>query len=187
MLLTSLGAIVLLLIVSAFFSGSETALTAVSRGRMHQLEKDGSRAARAVNRLVADRERLIGALLLGNTFINILASSLATSLLETRLGPRAVVVTTGVMTLVILVFAEVLPKTLAIARTDRVALALAAPLRQVVRVLAPIVTTVQWLVWRVLFLFGVEPRGDETTEAAHDEIRGAIALHHKEGSVEREQ
>jgi Mg2+/Co2+ transporter CorB len=153
---------------------------------MHQMEKDGSRAARNVNRLVADREKLIGALLLGNTFINILASSLATQLLETRVGPRAVAVTTAVMTVTILVFAEVLPKTLAIARTDRFALAVAAPLRQVVRVLAPIVATVQWLVWRVLFLFGVEPREEETTEAAHEEIRGAIALHHKEGSVERE-
>ncbi len=98
MLLTTLGAIALLLAISAFFSGSETALTAVSRGRMHQLEKDGSRAARNVNRLVADREKLIGALLLGNTFINILASSLATQLLETRVGPRAVAVTTAVMT-----------------------------------------------------------------------------------------
>jgi Mg2+/Co2+ transporter CorB len=186
MLLTTLGVIALLLVISAFFSGSETALTAVSRGRMHQMEKDGSRAARNVNRLVADREKLIGALLLGNTFINILASSLATQLLETRVGPRAVAITTAVMTVTILVFAEVLPKTLAIARTDRFALAVAAPLRQVVRVLAPIVATVQWLVWRVLFLFGVEPREDETTEAAHEEIRGAVALHHKEGSVERE-
>jgi Mg2+/Co2+ transporter CorB len=188
MLLTSLGAIVLLLVISAFFSGSETALTAVSRGRMHQMEKDGSRAARAVNRLVADRERLIGALLLGNTFINILASSLVTALLEDRLGPRTVVVTTGVMTLVILVFAEVLPKTLAIARTDRFALVVAGPLRRVVAVLGPIVTSVQWLVWRVLFVFGVRAADSEheSTEAAHDEIRGSVALHHQEGSVERE-
>jgi Mg2+/Co2+ transporter CorB len=188
MLLSSFGVVVLLLIISAFFSGSETALTAVSRGRMHQLEIDGSHAAQAVNRLVADRERLIGALLLGNTFVNILASSLVTSLLETRLGPRAVVVTTGIMTLVILVFAEVLPKTLAIARTDRFALAVAPPLRRIVGVLAPIVASVQWLVWRVLFLFGVKPEQseEETTEAAHDDIRGSVALHHQEGSVERE-
>jgi Mg2+/Co2+ transporter CorB len=186
MLLTMLGAIVLLLAVSAFFSGSETALTAVSRGRMHQLERDGSRAARNVNRLVANREKMIGAILLGNTFINILASSLATQLLETQFGHRTVAVTTGVMTVTILVFVEVLPKTLAIARTDRFALAVAAPLQQVVRILAPIVAAVQWLVWRVLFLFGVEPREDETTEAAHEEIRGAVALHHQEGSVERE-
>jgi Mg2+/Co2+ transporter CorB len=188
MLLASLGTIILLLVISAFFSGSETALTAVSRGRMHQLEKDGSRAARAVNRLVADRERLIGALLLGNTFINILASSLVTALLETKLGPRTVVVTTAVMTVVILVFAEVLPKTLAIARTDRFALVVAPTLRRVVFILAPVVAGVQWLVWRVLFLFGVraEESNEETTEAAHDDIRGSVALHHQEGSVERE-
>jgi Mg2+/Co2+ transporter CorB len=186
MLVSTLGVIVLLLVISALFSGSETALTAVSRGRMHQLEKDGSRAARNVNRLVADREKVIGAILLGNTFINILASSLATQLLETQFGHRTVAVTTGVMTVTILVFVEVLPKTLAIARTDRFALTVAAPLRQVVRVLAPIVATVQWLVWRVLFLFGVEARESETTEAAHEEIRGAVALHHQEGSVERE-
>jgi Mg2+/Co2+ transporter CorB len=186
MLLTTLGAIVLLLVISAFFSGSETALTAVSRGRMHQLEKDGSRAARNVNRLVADREKMIGAILLGNTFINILASSMATQLLETQFGHRTVAVTTGVMTVTILVFVEVLPKTLAIARTDRFALTVAAPLRQVVRILAPIVAAVQWLVWRVLFLFGVGPHEEESTEAAHEEIRGAVALHHQEGSVERE-
>src|SRR6201989_1654860 len=98
MLVTTFIVIAFLLAISAFFSGSETALTAVSRGRMHQLEKDGSRAARNVNLLVADRERLIGALLLGNTFVNILASSLATSLLEAQLGTRAVAVTTAVMT-----------------------------------------------------------------------------------------
>src|ERR1700679_3549444 len=119
MLLPALGAILLLLIVSAFFSLSETALTAVSRGRMHQLEKDGSHAARDVNRLAANREQLIGAVLLGNTFINILASSVAPEIFNARLGPPPVAVTPPVMTLVILVFAEVLPKTLAITRTDR--------------------------------------------------------------------
>ena len=118
-------AIVVLLAISGFFSGSETALTAVSRGRMHQLEKDGSRAARDVNLLVADRENLIGTILLGNTFINILVSSLATAVLSAILGDNAVAITTGVMTVLILVFAEVLPKTLAIAQTDRFALAVA--------------------------------------------------------------
>jgi Mg2+/Co2+ transporter CorB len=188
MLFTSLGAILLSLIISAFFSASETALTAVSRGRMHQLEVDGSSRARAVNLLVGDRERMIGALLLGNTFVNILGSSLATSLLAEWLGARAVAVTTVVMTVVVLVFAEVLPKTVAIARTDRVALMLAAPVGRVVAVLAPIVAAVQWLVWRLLYLFGVRPHqnGEESTEAAHDEIRGAVALHHQEGTVERE-
>ena len=106
--LLSISAIVLLIGASAFFSGSETALTAVSRGLMHRLEHNGVRPARDVNNLVADREKLIGALLLGNTFVNILASSLATAVLESAFGPRAVVVATFVMTIVILVFSEVL-------------------------------------------------------------------------------
>ncbi|HUO01235.1 MAG TPA: HlyC/CorC family transporter [Rhizomicrobium sp.] len=186
MLIAALGAILLLLIVSAFFSLSETALTGVSRGRMHQLEQDGSRAARDVNRLMTDREQMIGAILLGNTFINILVSSLATDILHDRLGPRAVAVTTALMTVIILVFAEVLPKTLAITRTDRAALTVAAPLRKIVAVLAPIVSGVQWVVWKLLFLFGVKPEQAQSEEAAHEEIRGAVALHHKQGSVERE-
>jgi Mg2+/Co2+ transporter CorB len=186
MLITTFVVIAILLAISAFFSGSETALTAVSRGRMHQLEKDGSRAAANVNRLVANRERLIGSVLLGNTFINILASSLMTSALEDKLGPRAVAATTALMTVIILVFAEVLPKTLAIARTDRFALFVALPLRLVVSVLAPIVMTVQWLVWRVLALFGVGNEEEPGTEEAHEEIRGSVDLHHREGNVERE-
>jgi Mg2+/Co2+ transporter CorB len=186
MLVTTFVVIALLLAVSAFFSGSETALTAVSRGRMHQLEKDGSRAAANVNRLVENRERLIGSVLLGNTFINILASSLMTSALEDRLGHRAVAITTALMTVFILVFAEVLPKTLAIARTDRFALFVAVPLRLVVSLLAPIVVAVQWMVWRVLWLFGVGDEEEATTEEAHEDIRGSVELHHREGNVERE-
>jgi len=185
LILISFAPILILLAFGAFFSGSETALTAVSRGRMHQLEKDGSRSARDVNRLVADRERLIGALLLGNTFVNILASSVATMVLETRFGSRSVFVATAVMTVLILIFAEVLPKTLAIARTDRFALAIATPVRLVVSVLAPMVTAVQYLVWRVLALFGVRQQDVEDVQA-HEEIRGTVDLHHKEGAVERE-
>lgn len=186
MLITTFVVIAILLAVSAFFSGSETALTAVSRGRMHQLERDGSRAAANVNRLVANREKMIGSVLLGNTFINILASSLMTSALEDKLGPRAVAATTALMTVIILVFAEVLPKTLAIARTDRFALFVALPLRLVVSVLAPIVGTVQWLVWKVLTPFGVGTEKEPGIEEAHDEIRGSVELHHREGNVERE-
>jgi Mg2+/Co2+ transporter CorB len=184
-LFISFAPIAILLVFGAFFSGSETALTAVSRGRMHQLEKDGSRSARDVNRLVADRERLIGALLLGNTFVNILASSVATMLLQSRFGSRTVFVTTAVMTVLILIFAEVLPKTLAIARTDRFALAVATPVRLVVTVLAPVVNAVQYLVWRVLALFGVRQQDIEEVQA-HEEIRGTVDLHHMEGAVERE-
>jgi Mg2+/Co2+ transporter CorB len=140
-----------------------------------------------VNRLLADREGLIGAILLGNTFINILVSSLATSLLQTTFGTRTVVITTIAMTVLILVFAEVLPKTLAIARTDRYALAASFILTPVVSVLAPVVRTVQFIVWRVLAVCGV--RRLEEPEAMlppHEDIRGTVELHHIEGAVERE-
>lgn len=184
LLLTS-GAILLLLVLSAFFSGAETALTAVSRGRMHQLEREGSRQAASVNLLVSDRERLIGALLFGNTFVNILASALATAALTAALGDRGVVFATVVMTIFVLIFSEILPKTLAIAHTDRFALAVARPVRAVIWVLAPIVGAVQLVVWRVLKLFGIEAE-PEPIVPAHEEIRGTVELHHKEGGVERE-
>ncbi|MEJ0044425.1 MAG: HlyC/CorC family transporter [Rhizomicrobium sp.] len=184
-ILLSFAPVLLLLVLGAFFAGSETALTAVSRGRMHQLEKEGSRAARDVNRLVNNRERMVGALLLGNTFVNILASSIATTVLEHSFGHRAVIIATAIMTVLILVFVEVLPKTLAIARTDRFALAVATPVRLVVGVLGPVVNAVQFIVWRVLGVFGVRANEEELVEA-HEEIRGTVDLHHKEGAVERE-
>jgi len=178
--------IAVLIAVSGFFSGSETALTAISRARMLQLEREGSRAAREVNKLVADKERMIGAILFGNTFLNILISSLTTEVLAARFGERAVAITAVVMTLVLLVFAEVLPKTLAIARTDRFALNVAWLLRLTVGVLAPVVGFVQLLVWRILGLFGITRTETEPMVEPHDEIRGAVEVHHREGTVERE-
>jgi Mg2+/Co2+ transporter CorB len=179
--------IILLLFVSAFLSGSETALTAVSPATMHRLEQQHSRAAQCVNRLLADRGRMIGAILLGNTFINILVSSLATSLLAARYGNTAVIITTVVLTFVILVFAEVLPKTLAIARTDRFALGVGRILLPVVSLLGPIVGTVEFIVWRLLGLFGVREESEgEPVLPPHEEIRGAVELAHREGTVHRE-
>jgi Mg2+/Co2+ transporter CorB len=181
----SLAGIVVLLAISAFFATAETALTAVSKARMHYLANEGSRAARYVNRLIADRERLIGAVLLGNTFVNILASALATSIALTLFDSGGVAIAAFVMTAIILIFAEVLPKTLAIARTDRVALAVANPVRLCVALLGPVVATVQFIVWRVLNLFGLRESAHQLV-TAEDEIRGTIELHHHEGAVESE-
>lgn len=182
----SLLSIFALLLLSAFFAGSETALTAVSKARMHHLAGEGSWAAGQVNNLIADREKLIGALLMGNTFVNILASVVATSAFSAVFPKGAVAIITLVMTAVILVFAEVLPKTLAIARTDRAALALALPVRIVVTVLGPMVAAVQFFVWLVLRIFGLSDRNAKPSMTAQEEIRGAIELHHQEGTVERE-
>jgi Mg2+/Co2+ transporter CorB len=179
----TLGAIFGLLLASAFFSGSETALTAASRAKMHALEEGGSRRARIVNYLLQIRERFIGAILLGNTLANVAASALATSVFLTLFGEEGVVYATIVMTAIVVLFAEVLPKTYAILNADRMALVVAPLVRLLVAVLAPVTTTMQWIVRHTLRLFGVSIADDAEVLSAHEEIRGAIELHHKEGGV----
>ena len=175
-------AIVGLLCLSAFFSGSETALTATSRARMLQLEKDKDDArARRVNFLIEDRESLIGAILLGNNLVNILASMIAGQLFESLLGGNSVLWATLVMTFLVLVFAEVMPKTYALSNPDRFALAVSLPIRTVVTLFAPVVAGVQAVVRGVLRLVGARVEGPVLS--SHDELRGAIALHHEEGGV----
>jgi magnesium and cobalt exporter, CNNM family len=179
----TLGAILGLLIISAYFSGSETALTAASRARMHALEEDGNKRARIVNRLLLTRERLIGAILLSYNLANIAASALATSVLLTIFGSAGVAYATALMTVLVVVFAEVLPKTYAIVNADRMALAVAPIIRFVVAVLAPVTAAMQIVVRQTLRLFGISVRPDTDVLSAHEEIRGAIELHHKEGGV----
>jgi Mg2+/Co2+ transporter CorB len=105
------GAIVLLLVLSAFFSGSETALTAASRGKLRTQADKGNKGAERALKITEDNERLIGSVLLGNNLVNILATSLATALFTSLFGDSGVVIATAVMTALVLVFAEVLPKT----------------------------------------------------------------------------
>jgi len=174
-----------LLAVSALFSAAETALTGASRARMHQLERDGDRAAVRVNRLLTDRETMIGAVLLGNNIFNILATSLASQVLTKAIpGAWGVAAATAVMTILILVFAEVLPKTLAILRSDDVARFLSAPTEVVVRIFGPIIFAIQYVVRKTLGLFGVRLGMEMDVLAAHEEIRGAVEYHHSEGLVE---
>ena len=174
-----------LLAISALFSAAETALTGASRARMHQLERDGDAGARRVNRLLSDQETMIGAVLLGNNMINILASALATQVITRAIpGGLGVAAATGLMTVLVLVFAEVLPKTLAILRSDDVARWLSGPTLLVVKVAGPIIYTIQWIIRRTLGLFGVRMGMEMDVLAAHEEIRGAVEYHHSEGLVE---
>lgn len=178
-----LGAIILLLLFSAFFSGSETALTAASRARMHRLAEEGNKRARLVLRLTEDRERLIGAVLLGNNLVNIMASALATSLFLALFGDAGVVYATLIMTAVVLIFSEVAPKTFAITNTDRVALAVSPVLRVVTVLFGPVTAAVQFIVRHSFRLFGLNVDDSQQVLSAHEELRGAINLHHHEGSV----
>lgn len=181
--LIKMGIILLLLVVSGFFSGSETALTAASRARMHAAERSGNAKAGIVARLLASRERLIGALLLGNNLVNILASTLMAGLVLYIVGDGvwATAIATFIMTTLVLIFAEVLPKTYAITRPDDAALKAARPVSFVVAIFAPIVSVIQVIVNSVLHLFGVN--SNATAWTAAEEIRGAVDLHHKEGTV----
>ncbi|HEY1425215.1 MAG TPA: HlyC/CorC family transporter [Caulobacteraceae bacterium] len=177
--------ILAILAVSAVFSAAETALTRASRGRMHQLERDGDRAAGRVNRLISDQETMIGAVLIGYNVLNILSSALATEFITGVVpGVWGVAIATGVMTVLVVVFVEVLPKTLAIVRADDVARALSGPMLVVVHVLGPIIDAIQWVVRRTLGLFGIRLDMGADVLAAHEEIRGAVEYHHSEGAVE---
>jgi len=180
-------AVVLLVGASAFFSASETAVTAASRARMYQLERGGNRRARLVNRLSAHRERVIGAILLGNNAVNILASALATSVLIQMFGDAGVVYATIAMTLLILVFGEVLPKTYALHHPDSVALRVARPLWPLVRLLSPVTHTLLAGIRGVLGLFGVRIATEKELAATPEELRGMIELHRGEGASVRQE
>jgi Mg2+/Co2+ transporter CorB len=175
--------LLVLLCLSAFFSGSETALTAASRARMHALEREGDERAARVTALIDRKERLIGGILLGNNLVNNMATALTTATLVTLFGNEGstVAMATGLITILILVFSEVLPKTYAISNPDRFAMFVSRPIGIVVTLLSPIVAAVQAIVAGTLKLFGAKVEGPVLS--AHDEIRGAIDLHHSEGAV----
>jgi Mg2+/Co2+ transporter CorB len=181
----SIAAILVCLLLSFVFAGSETALMAFSRARMLRLEKKGNRSAGIVNRLFEARERLIGALLLGNNAVNILASSLATSVFLVWFGDVGVLYATIAMTVLVVVFAEVLPKTIAVNDPDRIALLAARPMQIVMRMLGPVLTAIEALVRAILRLVGSRVGDDLPILSAHEELRGAVDLLHHEGNVEK--
>ena len=180
------GFIALLLLLSAFFSGSETALTAASRGKLRAQADKGNTGAKQALDVTEDTERLIGAVLLGNNLVNILAASLATALFTRLFGESGVALATLLMTFLVLVFAEVLPKTYAITNPESAAARVSPVIQLVVTVFSPIVGAIRWFVRLVLRLFGVKVDPDGQMLAVREEIAGAISLGHSEGVVEKE-
>lgn len=179
--LLTLAAIFALILISAFFSGSETALTAASKARIKARLGKQSKRADAIGRLLDNKEQLIGALLLGNNLVNILASSLMAGLMLSLFNEAGIFYATLVMTLLILIFAEVMPKTYAITDPETAALRVSGPVGILVKILAPIVGVIQILVNGVLRLFGVKAAAAPLSAA--EEIRGAVDLHHEEGGM----
>jgi len=179
-------AILCLLVMSAFFSGSETALTAASRAKLKGVADKGSRGAKAAMEITTDNERMIGALLLGNNITNILSASLATALLTRIYGDNGVAVATFLMTALVLIFGEVLPKTLSITFPEAVAVRVAPFVRVIILVFSPVVAIVRAVVRGLLLLFGLRSDPDGAMLAHRAEILGAITLGHSEGAVEKE-
>jgi Mg2+/Co2+ transporter CorB len=181
----SLTIIVICLGLSFFFSGSETALTATSRARMMRLSKAGNSRAALVANLIEVRERMIGAILTGNNIVNITASALTTGLLLSWFGDVGVLYATAIMTLIIVVFTEVLPKTIAINAADRFALAVALPISWLVRLLGPVLIGLEAMVRFFMRGLGVKLGADQAFLSAHEEIRGQVDLLHSEGGMEK--
>lgn len=175
-----------LLCLSAFFSGSETALTAASRGKLKAQADKGSSGAASAMAVTEDSERMIGALLLGNNIVNILSASLATALLTRMFGDSGVALATLGMTVLVLIFGEVLPKTFAITYPEPVATRVAPVIRVLIIVFSPVVTVVRAVVRGLLHLLGVRGNDEGRMTAIREEIAGTIALGHSEGAVEKE-
>ena len=174
-------AILLLIFLSAFFSSAETALTAASDARMRQLKRKGSRNAAVVESLRKDREILIGAILIGNNAVNVLASAVATSAALAFFGDSGLVLATLFMTILLVIFAEVLPKTYAFNHADRFALRIAQPIRLIVWLLTPLAVMVRWLAHSVM---GRPPKSEEERD---EELRGMIELHGEGADAEGEE
>jgi len=182
----TIAVILLLLVCSAYFSGSETALTATSRARLHHLETEGNRRARLAHRLMNERERLIGTILVGNNLVNILASSLATSVLIRLFGDAGVAYATVIMTLMIVIYCEVLPKSYAIRNADRVAMRVAPSMRLLMMVLRPVTATLMVVVHTTQRLLGLDRHAISGT-IAREELKGAFALHARHGGIVKDE
>jgi len=175
------------MVVSAFFSGSETSLTAVSRARLFTLIQGGNRKAMLVKKLRDHKDALIGTVLLGNTLVNIASAAVGTLLFVKLFGEEwGPVYATVVMTVVILIFCEVLPKTVAIHHTEAFAMAIARPMDWIIQLLWPLTKTVQIMVWAILRLFGVSEASPMSATNALEVIKGSIEMHHKEGAMVKE-
>ena len=177
----------LLLLLLFFFSSAETSLTVVSKPLMHQLELEGDRRARLVNRLLEGRDRLLGSILLGNTLTQILASALATSLAIRLAGDVGVAYGTALMTIIVLLFCEILPKSIALNNANQLAPLIAPLMRLMVWVLGPASAAVQSVVNFVLRLFRIPVHAMSDIEATRAELRGAIEIHTAEEEVRHER
>lgn len=178
--------LVVLLALSAFFSSAETAMTTVNRIRIMNLAEEGSKRAATLLKVIDDSGKMLSAILIGNNIVNILASSLATVLATKLLGNKGVGVATGVLTLLVLVFGEITPKTLATIHSEKISLAYAMVVYYFMVALTPVIFCINKLSLGVLQLLRVDPnaKNDTMTET---ELRTIVDVSHEDGVIESEE
>ena len=180
-LMFSCIAIFILILFSGFFSGSETALTAISKVRIHKLSQKGYKKAKHIKRLRDKKDSLIGSILIGNNLVNILASSLATKISIDLFAEQGVVYATIFMTVIVVIFAEILPKTYALYHTEQVSLIVAPIIRVFVKIFTPFTISLEFMTSRLASISKKEGKSDLIS--AIEELQGTIELHHNEGGV----
>ena len=180
------GAIIVLIIFSGLFSGSETALTSASRGKLKTQAEKGNKGARKALAITNDRETLISSVLVGNNLVNIMATALATNLFTLLYGDSGVLITTIVMTTVILIFAEVLPKTYSIARPEEASQKASRFMAPFIFIFTPIVVVIKLFVTFFLRILGLLQLKPESLEDVQDEIIGRIELEIPTGMFDKE-
>lgn len=171
--------------LNAFFSLAETALTAASRAKMATLEKEGDVKAARVNQLLEERADMIGAILLGSNLVTIGASAIATIIFTRLYGEAGAALSTIILTPLLLIFGEILPKSMAINGADDISRSVSFPVKIMVKILAPIMFVITGLVSLLMKMMGI--KGEVyTTEQALAEIRGAVELGRQSGHLEKE-
>ena len=185
-----LGIIFGLILLSAFFSGAETSLTSASKSRMHTLAKSGKKNAIIFERIFKNKELLICTILLVNNLVNVLASALATSILLELFNADGIVYVTIIMTFMILLFGELLPKTIALLKADSIALKISPIFDILVKILYPITVSFNSIVnllMQILNINSLKSNGLESQIESEEELRGAIDLHGDNSKVKQEK
>ena len=178
--------LVVLVFLSAFFSSSETALTIVNQYRIRALAEEGNKRAQKVLKITDNSAKMLSAILIGNNIVNISASSLATIVAMELLGSAGAGIATGVLTIVILIFGEISPKTMATYRAEKIALRFGPIILVIMKVLTPVIFIINGLAMAFLRLFGVKS-GEKPAAMTESELRCIVDVGHESGIIETEE
>ncbi|MDY4560744.1 MAG: hemolysin family protein [Peptostreptococcus porci] len=178
--------LLVLMIISAFFSASETALMSVSKVKIRHLREEGVRGANVVEKLISEPKKLLSTILVGNNVVNIAATSISTSLLLKLFGAQGVAVATAMMTVLILVFGEVTPKTMASNNKERVSLGVAKVLNVIILVLSPIVFILNLFTTIIFKIFRIKD-DDPKSLITEEDLKVMVNVSHEEGVLEQEE